>query len=211
MRTKNEEKLSRIFEYITKYQQQNGKSPTYRDIQKSCEIQSLSSVSLYVKELVKRKKIEIDEHNPWNSIKTPEYYTLSKNHTAFILSTVRDVPFPEEERDDVEACVALPDEIFGDHFHVILHAEGNSMIETGIYDGDLLVVRRTSDAKNGQSVIALLEDGKAICRVYKTGENGSYLEAASSKQSAEAVDHDVLPAGKWTIYGIVDFVIHAPV
>ncbi len=52
----------------------------------------------------------------------------------------------------------------GDYF--ILRANGDSMIEAGIEDGDLVVIRKQEEANEGQIVVALLEDGTTTLKDY---------------------------------------------
>ena len=210
MKRIDEGKLMLTLEYIQRYQQENGKAPTYRKIQNNCAFASLATVSLYVRELEKRRLIETETQGGWNQIRTPSHFKPSKSRNTFVVGAVHCGP-PTEATECIEGCVSLPTEIFGDEDHVILHAEGPSMINRGIFDGDLLVVRLTPQAEYGQTVIALLDnDSESTCKVLEKGENGPYLRAANDEMLNGRRKYDVYPKGEWSIYGVVDFVIHAP-
>jgi repressor LexA len=56
---------------------------------------------------------------------------------------------------NIEDHIAVPERLNGDF---ILRVKGDSMVNAGILDGDLLVVRRTQDARNGDIVVALAGD-----------------------------------------------------
>ena len=209
MRVIDVERLNKVLKCIREHQE-SGKAPTYRQIQKECRIASLSTVSLYVNELKKRGRIETETQGGWKQIRTPSYFQPSESHITHMVGAVHCGP-PSEAIENIEACVALPNEIFGDAEHVILHAEGPSMIKRGIFDGDLLVVRRTHYAEYGDTVIAMLEGGETTCKVFEKGKNGPYLRAANDEEVNGKRKYDVHPKGGWSIYGIVDYVIHAPV
>jgi len=49
----------------------------------------------------------------------------------------------------------------------VLHVKGESMINVGIYDGDLIIVSRQPDAKNGDTVVALIEDEATVKTFYR--------------------------------------------
>ena len=209
MRVMDEEKLNKVLRCIREHQE-TGKAPNYRQIQKECRIASLSSVSLYVNELKKRGLIETETQGGWKQIRTPSYFRASETHNTFVVGDVHCGP-PTDAVECIEACVALPNEIFGDAEHVILHAKGPSMINRGIFDGDLLIVRRTPYAEYGQTVIAMIDNCEATCKVYEKGRSGPYLRAANDVEVNGKRKYDVHPKGEWSIYGVVDYVIHAPV
>lgn len=210
MRRIDESKLDKTYQFIFNYQKKNGKAPTYRQIMKECKFSSLASVSLYVNYLKDRGLVESETQGGWKRIRMPDYYQLSGSHNSFIVGAVHCGP-PTEAVENIEAFVALPNEIFGEADHVILHAEGPSMINRGIFDGDLLIVRRTPHAEFGQTVIALIDNDESTCKVYDQDESGPYLRAANDEMEQGKRKYDIHPEGEWSIYGIVDFVIHAPV
>lgn len=209
MRSIDENKLDKTLKFIREYQQENGKAPTYRQIMKECKFSSLSSVSLYVNRLKDRGMVETETQGGWKQIRTPSYLRPSESHNTFVVGAVHCGP-PTEAVEDIETCVALPNEIFGYADHVILRAKGPSMIKRGIFDGDMLVVRQTPVAQYGQTVIAMLNNGEATCKVYEKGKRGPYLRAANDEEENGKRKYDVHPKGEWSIYGIVDYVIHAP-
>ncbi len=210
MRKIDESKISETLDYIRDYQSKKGKTPTYREIMEGCHFSSLSMVSLYVNTLKKRGYVDMEQDCGWKQIALPDYLKKKGSHNSFIVGAVHCGP-PTEAVEDIEGCVSLPDEIFGSGDHVILHAQGESMINRGIFDGDLLVVRMTNVANYGQTIIALLEDGDSTCKIYAHNDKRDYLRAANDTEENGKRVYDVYPTGKWSIYGVVDFVIHKPV
>ena len=86
------------------------------------------------------------------------------------------------------------------------------MIKRGIFDGDLLVVRKQPTAKLGDTVIAMLDDGESTCKILAEKNGKYYLRAANDEVNEIGKrKYDVYPESDWSIFGVVDFVIHAPI
>ena len=208
MRVIDEERLNKVLKCIREHQESGKRRPIGKS-KKSADRLSFNGFS-HVNELKKRGRIETETQGGWKQIRTPSCFRPSESHNTLVVGAVHCGP-PTEAVESIEACVALPNEIFGDAEHVILHAKGPSMINRGIFDGDLLVVRRTPTAEYGQTVIAMIDNGEATCKVYEKGKKGPYLRAANDEEVNGKRKYDVHPKGDWSIYGIVDYVIHAPV
>ena len=87
---------------------------------------------------------------------------------------------PIEAIQQVSHSVAVPGQMLtgkGDHY--ALEVKGDSMIEAGINDGDVVVIRETSVAENGDIVVALIEDQEATLKRYMKRGNTVALEAAN--------------------------------
>ena len=73
--------------------------------------------------------------------------------------------------------------------HYALRVRGDSMVDDGIHDGDLVVVRKTSGARNGQVVVAILGDEEAtLKRYYRTADGRVRLEPANARLRPVVVD-----------------------
>lgn len=68
---------------------------------------------------------------------------------------------------NVEEQVALPTSLVGDQGSFLLTVHGDSMINAGIFDGDVVVVREQDSANNGDIVVALLDDGATVKTYYR--------------------------------------------
>jgi repressor LexA len=88
---------------------------------------------------------------------------------------VRDVPLvgriaagsPILAEEDIEEIFPLPTELVGKEPVFMLRVQGDSMIDAGIFDGDLVVIRRQPDALNGELVAALIEGEEATVKRFK--------------------------------------------
>ena len=114
------------------------------------------SVQKYLVEMQKRGILEYDgKIRLIHSSKAP---TESKDtYNAGIIGSIA-CGIPEDVEEYVEEYVPLPVSIFGRGELYILRASGDSMIDAGISDGDLVVVRKTTEANDGDIVVALTEE-----------------------------------------------------
>ncbi|MEP4195824.1 MAG: transcriptional repressor LexA [Aliishimia sp.] len=104
---------------------------------------------------------------------------------------------PIEAINQPSASVAVPGSMLGtggDHY--ALEVKGDSMIEAGINDGDVVVIRETSQADNGDIVVALVEDHEATLKRFQRRGNTIALEAANP-----AYETRVFPTGKVKVQG----------
>ena len=68
--------------------------------------------------------------------------------------------------ENIEDELVVPAEWAGNGTVFALRVEGESMVEAGIFDGDILLVRQQNTAENGQIVIAMIEDEATVKRIY---------------------------------------------
>ena len=77
---------------------------------------------------------------------------------------------PKFAEENIEEYVRLPVALFGHGSFFILRAYGDSMIEAGIEDGDLVLIRQQNTAEEGQIVVALIDDEATLKRFYPEPE-----------------------------------------
>ena len=156
MKTLNERKLAELLEFINKYQTQNGKSPSYRTIMKAMRFTNLASVFRYVGRLEADGKIQ---KNDFGGIKISRRLNPDRTIIAPLLGTVT-CGQPILAVENIEGTYSLPADIFGTGETFLLHAKGQSMIDAGIKDKDILVVRKCQNADDGDIVVALIDEEK---------------------------------------------------
>ena len=87
---------------------------------------------------------------------------------------------PIEAISEVSHTVAVPGQMLtGRDHHYALEVKGDSMINAGINDGDVVVIRETRTAENGDIVVALVEEQEATLKRYRRNGNTIALEAAN--------------------------------
>lgn len=194
MKQIDEEKLYKIKAYIETYQLENGKSPSYREVMEACNLTSLSLVSRYLDLLQTRGQIK---KNPLGGIEMS--INLSSTTFAPLVGQVR-CGAPIFAQENYQSICSLPSEIFGKGELFMLSAIGDSMKDAGINEGDILVVRKSDYAENGQIVVALIDDEATVKRFKKTS-NKIILHPENSKYQDIMLD-DV------KILGVVQSCIH---
>lgn len=165
MRTLNQNTLSRIERYIQEYQKANGLSPSYRKIMNEINMSSLSLVQRYVIELEKKGRIK---RTNLGNIAVPTRLQTGKTTSTPLVGRIT-CGQPNFAVEDIEGSFSLPTDLFGGGELFMLRAFGNSMIDVGIEEGDLLVLRKQDYADEGEIVVALVEDNTTLKRFYKQG------------------------------------------
>ena len=163
MKQYNEALLLKLQEFIKNEQVKKGKSPSYREIMKGIGFSSLSVAHRYVDVLVMRGEIKKDA---FGGIALANNLSRGQVTIAPVVGTVT-CGKPILAQENIEGIEQLPSDIFGKGELFLLHAQGDSMIDVGIQDGDLLVVKQTNSAENGQIVVALIDDSATVKTFYK--------------------------------------------
>lgn len=211
MKRIDEAKLNAVHQFIKKCQSEERRSPTLREIAKNCDIVSLEWVSNLVGILAERGHIAIEYKGNRRVISCPINLSAGAARNVSILGSCP-CGEPILAVENILSTVALPVEIFGAEEHFILKATGNSMIQRGIFDGDLMVVRVQSTADVGDVVIARLNMEDATAKVLAKSKGKYYLKPANDSTDKEGnpLYRDIYPQGDWEILGVVDKVIHSP-
>ena len=196
MKVISEKTLENMLCYIKTYQIENGQSPSYRNIMKHLGLSSLSVTGRYVEELASRGHLSKDERG---SIEISNEFNVKKTTIAPVVGTVT-CGSPILAQENIESVCSLPCEIFGSGELFMLHAEGDSMEGVGIKSGDLLVVKKSSSAQNGQIVVALMDDSATVKTFYQKKDH-IVLHPENEKYD-DIISRDV------KILGVVEHFIH---
>ena len=193
------ERQREILEFIRESLSRRGVSPTHREICERFGYSSYGTVHKHLKLL--EKKGYLRRH--WNQKRGVE---LTEQGAGSAVGAGAEVPFfgiiaagrPIEAVSGHDR-VPVPPHLFdgpqGDHF--VLKVRGDSMIDEGIHDGDLVVVLRRAQARAGETVVALLQDEVTLKKFYPEGET---VRLQPSNPAMEPIQ---VPAGEVTIQGIV--------
>ena len=173
-----------ILDYIKQYIQSNGSAPTLRLIADAIGVSSLATIhehlaTLERKGLIKRKigktrAIEITKAAPGSDVEGMEVPIF-----GFIAAGA-----PIEPYTDPNASLSIPPSLVSGKKRVyVLQVRGDSMIEEQIRDGDYVVIEQAEEAKNGDIVVALLDNGMATLKRFFKEATRIRLEPANSKMS----------------------------
>ena len=182
MRSKNPELMNEIKEYIEGYYLQNRQSPSTTKIADAVGI-ARGTAYKYLVEMAKRNMIEYNGQDI--STDVTRKYNTEQTQTLIIGSVPCGSPQYEEE--NIEEYVSLPTAIFGKGDFFILKASGQSMIEAGIDDGDLVVVRKQIEANEGDIVVALVDNQNTLKRYYRDDENKKIILHPENKKMKDII------------------------
>lgn len=163
-----------VYEFIESYILQKGYGPTVREIAEAVHLSSPSTVHVHLKTLEEKGYIVRDPLKS-RSIVLPgkheqeEAFGSTGSSNTLSLPLVGNVAAGEPilAEHNVETTLQLPTEIVGDSASFILAVHGESMIEAGINDGDYVVVKEQQVARNGEIIVALIDDGATVKRFFK--------------------------------------------
>ncbi|PYZ98107.1 repressor LexA [Alteribacter lacisalsi] len=167
-------KLSRrqqdILEYIKDEVKKKGYPPSVREIGEAVGLASSSTVHGHLSRLEKKGLIRRDPTKP-RAIEVTEleeetpvpHATESSSVYVPVIGKVT-AGSPITAIENIEEYVPLPSRMVQDEKSFILEIQGDSMIEAGIFDGDMVVVRQQQSANNGDIVVAMTEDDEATVK-----------------------------------------------
>ena len=165
------EKQSQILEYIKAEILGKGYPPSVRDICQAVNLKSTSSVHSHLETLEKNGYIRRDPTKPRTIEILDDSFNMVRREMVNvpIVGTVA-AGQPILATENIENYFPIPSEYMPNEETFMLKVKGESMINAGILDGDHILVKRQTTAKNGDMVVALVDDSATVKTFYK--ENG---------------------------------------
>jgi repressor LexA len=161
MRKKNQGITDAILKYVNKYFHDNLKAPTIIEVSEGVGI-AKSTVHRYLQDLSERGLLDYSR----GILSAPESAKMKTAYVSAPLVGSIQCGCPEEEQEYVEEYVSLPVSMFGKGDFYILRAKGDSMVDAGIEEDDLLVIERNRPASVGDIVVALDQEGQNTLKRY---------------------------------------------
>ena len=182
--SKVNEKIQSVYEFVSNYVENNGFPPSVREICASLNIKSTASVYSYIEILREKGYLE---KSPLK--KRAIMLTQKKN-------TFKNVPIVGEIRagkpifavENLDGYCPLPPDFNEDDDYFALKVSGESMINAGIYDKDVIIVKKQEVALNGDIVVALIEDTATVKRFFKT-DNKFILHPENDEMEDQIYDN----------------------
>ena len=165
------DKQSQILEYIKSEILNKGYPPSVRDICQAVNLKSTSSVHSHLETLEKNGYIRRDPTKPRTIEIIDDNFNLVRREVVNVpmVGTVA-AGQPILAIENIDNYFPIPSEYMPNEETFMLKVKGESMINAGILDGDNILVKRQNTAKNGDMVVALVEDSATVKTFYK--ENG---------------------------------------
>ena len=193
-------KQQEILEYIKEEILKKGYPPTVRDICEAVHLSSTSSVHSHLATLEKNGYIRRDPTKPRAIEIIDDSFQLVRHEMTSIPVVGRVAAgAPILAQQNIDSYFPLPVEYTPNAQSFILKVKGDSMINAGIFDGDMIFMEQCNTARNGDIVVALVDDSATVKTFYK--ENGHIrLQPENDDMEPFIFDHvDIL--GK--VFGVL--------
>ena len=163
MRNQTEESQLKILSYIRDELNSKGYPPSVREICRAVGFKSTSTVHAHLNTLERKGLIRRDPTKP-RAIEVLEN-PLAKGRVVPLVGKVT-AGQPILAVENIEDEIVLPQDIVRSSDVFALRVEGESMIDAGILDGDIVIIHKQSNADNGQIVVAMIEDEATVKRIF---------------------------------------------
>ena len=178
-------KQQEILEYIKDEILHKGYPPAVREICQAVNLKSTSSVHSHLETLEKNGYIRRDPTTPRAIEIMDDTFNLNRRemvNVPILGNVAAGEPLFAEE--NIEDYFPIPAEMVPNSEVFMLHVRGESMINVGILDGDNVLVQQQSTAKDGEMVVALVEDSATVKTFYK--EDG-YIRLQPENDTMEPI------------------------
>jgi len=168
-----------ILDFINEFIDDNKYAPSLREIGERFDLSSPATIHAHVKNL-KDKGFLKTAYNEARSIELTPVETNWAKAIELPLAGIITAGAPIEAIEEHET-IAVPADFVADmHNSYVLRVKGESMIEDGILDGDYVIVERNNSPKNGDVVVALLNNAYATLKKFYRETNRIRLQPANS-------------------------------
>ena len=180
-----------VFDFITDYIRSHGYAPSIDEIRQHFRLGSLATVHKHLRFLQEKGAITKQPHQSRSIELVPS--------SEFNLGRVAEVPLvgriaagqPIEAIADAEQeTLAIPEEMLGRGRTYVLKVRGDSMIEEQIRDGDFVIIEERSQAEDGETVVALLQNEEATLKKFYREGSKVRLQPANPDLEPIIVDAD---------------------
>lgn len=190
----------KVLEYIKDIMDERNYPPSVREIGKALNIKSTSSVHSYLHRLTEFGYISMEDG-------VCRSMCLLKEDNNIIPMPLRndlvDIPIvgqvaagaPIFATENIEDTFTIPASYASDTVSFMLRVKGESMIEAGILDGDLILVKQQNTANDGDMVVAIIED-EATVKTYYLESDHIRLQPENENMDPILIYGDIIIAGK---------------
>jgi len=172
------ERQKEIVDFIRRYRDRRGISPTQREICEAFGYSSFGTLQKHIRLLLekgvlarewnKRRSLVVagDEGRP-RAVEVPLYGRIAAGRPIEVVAG--------------DETVGVPDVLTKKGENFVLRVNGQSMIDDGVHDGDYIVVNRREKATNGEMIVALVNGEATLKRFYREGDGRVRLQPANER------------------------------
>lgn len=196
------EKQMQILEFIKSEILAKGYPPAVREICEAVHLKSTSSVHAHLETLEKNGYIRRDPTKPRAIEIVDDTFNLTRRETVNVPVVGRVAAGePILATQNISNYFPIPSEYMPNAQTFMLEVKGESMINAGIFDGDMILVQQQQTARNGEIVVALVDDSATVKTFYK--EDGYFRLQPENDTMDPIIVQDVLIMGK--VIGVFRF------
>ncbi len=193
------QKQQEILDFIKSEILKKGYPPAVRDICEAVRLKSTSSVHSHLETLEKNGYIRRDPTKPRAiEIMDENFYMLRHEMVNVPLIGTVAAGQPILAAENIESYFPIPSEYVPNTDTFMLKVKGESMVNAGIFNGDQILVQQQNTAKNGEIVVALIDDEATVKTFYK--ENGHYRLQPENDSMNPIIADEVTILGK--VFGV---------
>lgn len=158
-------KQKEVFDFVNVYITENGISPTFEEIRMKLKLKAVSTVHEHINALKEKGYLIKSENSVRGLSLIREIKSIVEIQIKGRIAAGQPIEAIENEGDTIS--VVNPN-IKAAEGHYALRVVGDSMIDDGIFDGDIVVIKKQSVAENGQTVVAIIDEDQAtLKRIYR--------------------------------------------
>jgi len=192
------EKQEAVLEFIKEYQLEHGSSPTLKEMREYFGVSSDNSILKHLKALGEKGYIEKDDTPRGIKLLSSVKERLQSGEMKLPLLGMVPAGGPVLTEEYIEKWVNVGDDvIYKSKDSYLLRVTGNSMIDAGIFEGDILVVCGSMEPKFSDIVVALVDNQNTVKRYMKDSEGRVYLQAENPEYE------NIYPEGELCLQGVV--------
>lgn len=167
-----------VLDFLKGFAQAHGYTPSYREMAKHLNLSSPATIFQHVQALKTKGALKDEEQNT-RSLEIVESDLFTSINLPLVGIITAGEPIEAVEQRD---SIAVPSDLVVDNQNsYVLKVRGDSMIEDGILDGDFVIVERNPSPKNGDVVVALLDNAYATLKRFYKEHNRIRLQPANAR------------------------------
>lgn len=158
-----------ILTFVKKYTAKNNYPPSVREIANGVNLRSPATVHVHIKNLIEKGYLKRNNNNhKLLEIQVPNEFAIPTNDTIQIpLLGKITAGTPIEAIENPNEYFPIPTQLIPQNSEIFtLRVSGESMINAGIYDNDIVIIERTNTAKNGEIVVAMTDENEVTLKTF---------------------------------------------
>jgi repressor LexA len=183
----------RVYRFVRGYIDQHGYAPSYEEIRSNLGFQSLNAVFKHLKQIEERGYLRVPRKNKKRALELAPLQTGS-GAIPFLGVVAAGTPI---EAVEVPESIEVPENILGNGGNFALRVKGDSMIDEGIRDGNILIITKQPHTENGQTVVALMNGESTVKKFYHHGEK---IELRPANESMKPI---LVAADEVEVVGVI--------